>query len=83
MTLTFFFSDLEDSSGLADRLGAGYTAVLSEARELQRSAVRQSRRPRGRLPGRRALQRLRRARTRGRCGSRDSARLHGARLAGR
>ena len=42
MTLTFFFSDLEDSSGLADRLGADYTAVLSEARELQRSAVRQT-----------------------------------------
>ena len=42
MTLTFFFSDLEDSSGLADRLGAGYTAVLSEARELQRSVVRQT-----------------------------------------
>ncbi len=42
MTLTFFFSDLEDSSGIAERLGAGYTAVLSEARELQRSAVRQT-----------------------------------------
>ncbi len=42
MTLTFFFSDLEDSSGLADRLGAGYTAVLSEARELQRGAVREA-----------------------------------------
>ena len=40
MTLTFFFSDLEDSSGLADRLGGDYTTVLSEARELQRSAVR-------------------------------------------
>jgi DNA-binding NarL/FixJ family response regulator/class 3 adenylate cyclase len=39
MTLTFFFSDIEDSSGLADRLGTGYAAVLSEARELQRSAV--------------------------------------------
>ena len=39
MTLTFFFSDIEDSSGLADRLGGGYAAVLSEARELQRRAV--------------------------------------------
>ena len=39
MTLTFFFSDLEDSSGLADRLGAGYAAVLVEARELQRRAI--------------------------------------------
>ena len=24
MTLTFFFSDIEDSSGLAERLGSGY-----------------------------------------------------------
>jgi DNA-binding NarL/FixJ family response regulator/class 3 adenylate cyclase len=39
MTLTFLFSDVEDSSGLADRLGGGYAAVLAEARELQRSAV--------------------------------------------
>ena len=39
MTLTFFFSDIEDSSGLAERLGSGYAAVLSEARELQRRAV--------------------------------------------
>ena len=39
MTLTFFFSDIEDSSGLADRLGGDYAAVLSEARELQRCAV--------------------------------------------
>ena len=39
VTLTFFFSDIEDSSGLADRLGGGYAAVLSEARELQRRAV--------------------------------------------
>ena len=39
MTLTFFFSDIEDSSGLAERLGSGYAAVLSDARELQRGAV--------------------------------------------
>ena len=39
MTLTFFFSDIEDSSGLAERLGSGYGRVLSEARELQRRAV--------------------------------------------
>ncbi len=39
MTLTFFFSDLEDSSGLADRLGAGYGPVLAEARGLQRAAI--------------------------------------------
>ena len=39
MTLTFLFSDVEDSSGLADRLGGAYAGVLAEARELQRSAV--------------------------------------------
>jgi DNA-binding NarL/FixJ family response regulator/class 3 adenylate cyclase len=39
MTLTFLFSDVEDSSGLADRLGGGYAGVLAEARELQRSAI--------------------------------------------
>jgi DNA-binding NarL/FixJ family response regulator/class 3 adenylate cyclase len=39
MTLTFFFSDLEDSSGLAERLGADYAAVLAQTRELQREAV--------------------------------------------
>jgi DNA-binding NarL/FixJ family response regulator/class 3 adenylate cyclase len=39
MTLTFFFSDIEDSTGLADRLGGHYANVLSEARELQRRAV--------------------------------------------
>ena len=39
MTLTFLFSDVEDSSGLADRLGGGYGEVLAEARELQRSAI--------------------------------------------
>jgi DNA-binding NarL/FixJ family response regulator/class 3 adenylate cyclase len=39
MTLTFLFSDVEDSSGLADRLGAGYADVLAETRELQRRAI--------------------------------------------
>jgi DNA-binding NarL/FixJ family response regulator/class 3 adenylate cyclase len=39
VTLTFFFSDVEDSSGLAGRLGDGYPAVLTEVRELQRRAV--------------------------------------------
>lgn len=37
--LTFFFSDLEDSSGLAERLGGDYAAVLSQTRGLQREAV--------------------------------------------
>ena len=37
--LTFFFSDLEDSSGLAERLGADYAPVLTQVRELQREAV--------------------------------------------
>lgn len=39
MTLTFFFSDVEDSSGLAARLGESYPGVLAEARELQRDAI--------------------------------------------
>jgi DNA-binding NarL/FixJ family response regulator/class 3 adenylate cyclase len=39
VTLVFFFSDLEDSTGLAERLGAGYAAVLADARAVQRSAV--------------------------------------------
>jgi DNA-binding NarL/FixJ family response regulator/class 3 adenylate cyclase len=37
--LTFLFSDLEDSSGLAGRLGAGYAGVLGQVRELQRESV--------------------------------------------
>jgi DNA-binding NarL/FixJ family response regulator/class 3 adenylate cyclase len=37
--LTFFFSDLEDSSGLAERLGGDYAAVLGQVRELQRESV--------------------------------------------
>lgn len=39
MTLTFFFCDVEDSSGLAARLGEVYARVLGESRELQRLAV--------------------------------------------
>jgi DNA-binding NarL/FixJ family response regulator/class 3 adenylate cyclase len=39
VTLTFFFSDVEDSSGLAGRLGEAYAAVLGDARELQRRSV--------------------------------------------
>jgi len=37
--LTFFFSDLEDSSGLAERLGGDYAPVLTQVRELQRDVV--------------------------------------------
>jgi DNA-binding NarL/FixJ family response regulator/class 3 adenylate cyclase len=39
MTLTFLFSDIEDSTGLLARLGGRYAAVLSTSRELQRRAV--------------------------------------------
>ena len=39
MTLTFFFSDIEDSSGLAARLGNAYAPMLADARGLQRNAV--------------------------------------------
>ena len=39
MKVTFFFSDIEDSSGLAARLGERYPSVLAEARALQRRAV--------------------------------------------
>jgi len=39
MTLTFFFSDIEDSSGLAARLGEAYARMLEDARGLQRDAV--------------------------------------------
>jgi DNA-binding NarL/FixJ family response regulator/class 3 adenylate cyclase len=39
MTVTFFFSDIESSSGLLARLGDGYTGLLEDARELQRLAV--------------------------------------------
>jgi DNA-binding NarL/FixJ family response regulator/class 3 adenylate cyclase len=39
VTLTFFFSDIEDSSGLAARLADTYPGVLADARELQQRAV--------------------------------------------
>jgi DNA-binding NarL/FixJ family response regulator/class 3 adenylate cyclase len=39
MSLTFFFSDLEDSTGLAERLGEGYRTVLADARSVLRRAV--------------------------------------------
>jgi DNA-binding NarL/FixJ family response regulator/class 3 adenylate cyclase len=39
MTLTFFFTDLEDSSGLLGRLGDRYSGVLADARSLQRREV--------------------------------------------
>jgi DNA-binding NarL/FixJ family response regulator/class 3 adenylate cyclase len=39
MRLTFFFSDVEDSTGLLARLGDGYAPVLANVRELQRDAV--------------------------------------------
>jgi DNA-binding NarL/FixJ family response regulator/class 3 adenylate cyclase len=39
MTITFFFSDIEDSSGLAARLGEAYASMLERARGLQRDAV--------------------------------------------
>ena len=42
MTHTFFFSDVEDSTGLLARLGSGYAGVLAEVRELQRDAVGQA-----------------------------------------
>jgi DNA-binding NarL/FixJ family response regulator/class 3 adenylate cyclase len=39
MTLTFVFSDIEDSTGLLGRLGERYANVLADSRELQRRAV--------------------------------------------
>src|SRR5690242_937637 len=39
MTTTFFFSDLEDSTGLAFRLGAQYGSVLARSRDIQRRAI--------------------------------------------
>jgi DNA-binding NarL/FixJ family response regulator/class 3 adenylate cyclase len=43
VTPTFFFSDIEDSSGLAGRLGDRYPGLLADARELQRRAVAEAR----------------------------------------
>jgi DNA-binding NarL/FixJ family response regulator/class 3 adenylate cyclase len=42
VSLTFLFSDIEDSTGLVARLGEAYQAVLADARELQRRAVAQA-----------------------------------------
>jgi DNA-binding NarL/FixJ family response regulator/class 3 adenylate cyclase len=39
VSLTFLFSDVEDSTGLAERLGGSYPALLAEARVLLRRAV--------------------------------------------
>jgi DNA-binding NarL/FixJ family response regulator/class 3 adenylate cyclase len=39
MTVTFFFSDVEGSTVLAERLGTNYAAVLAETREVQRDAI--------------------------------------------
>jgi class 3 adenylate cyclase len=40
--LTFLMSDIEDSTGLLDRLGDGYAGLLTEVRGLQRTAVRRA-----------------------------------------
>jgi DNA-binding NarL/FixJ family response regulator/class 3 adenylate cyclase len=40
MTLTFFFSDIEDSSGLLAEVGNAFSGILADARELQRAAIR-------------------------------------------
>jgi DNA-binding NarL/FixJ family response regulator/class 3 adenylate cyclase len=40
MTLTFFFSDIEDSSGLLAEVGNAFSAILTDARELQRRVIR-------------------------------------------
>jgi DNA-binding NarL/FixJ family response regulator/class 3 adenylate cyclase len=40
MTLTFFFSDIEDSSGLLAEVGNAFSAILTDARELQRGVIR-------------------------------------------
>jgi DNA-binding NarL/FixJ family response regulator/class 3 adenylate cyclase len=39
MSITFLFSDIEDSTGLLTRLGDGYPPVLAAAREILRGAV--------------------------------------------
>ncbi|HKA26925.1 MAG TPA: response regulator, partial [Gaiellaceae bacterium] len=41
MTLTFFFSDIEDSTGLLGRLGDAYPDALADSRALIRNAVTQ------------------------------------------
>ena len=40
MTLTFFFSDIEDSTGLLAEVGNAFSGILTDARELQRAAIR-------------------------------------------
>jgi len=40
MTLTFFFSDIEDSSGLLAEVANAFSAILTDARELQRRVIR-------------------------------------------
>jgi DNA-binding NarL/FixJ family response regulator/class 3 adenylate cyclase len=42
MSLTFFFSDVEDSTGLLGRLGGDYPRMLADARALIRDAVAQA-----------------------------------------
>jgi DNA-binding NarL/FixJ family response regulator/class 3 adenylate cyclase len=42
MSLTFFFSDVEDSTGLLGRLGGDYPQMLADARALVRDAVAQA-----------------------------------------
>ncbi len=42
MSITFFFSDVEDSTGLLTRLGDGYAPVLDEMRSVVRAAVAQA-----------------------------------------
>ena len=42
MSITFLFSDIEDSTGLLARLGEGYPGVLADARAIVRDAVAQA-----------------------------------------
>ena len=83
MTLTFFFSDIEDSSGLAARLGEAYAPVLDERPRAAARCGRPGGRTRGRLPRRRALLRLRASRAGRRRGARDPAGIRGAEWPGR
>ena len=81
MSLTFLFSDLEDSTGLAERLGEDYPGVLADAREPAAPSGRGRGRTRGRVPRRRALLRLRGRGRGGRGGARRAAGLRRAALA--
>jgi len=40
--VTFLMTDIEDSTGLIDRLGDGYAGLLAEVRGIQRTAVRRA-----------------------------------------